>query len=738
MTNFQFTQNPTFLSEIFPITISEPNFMCFRLTPEIERQDANRLSFYFSRELANMVVIWNQPYFYVLGMPNISLPSVQEWKEKLAVVKEKLNGFSDRYYSVQLVRQPNLTPFIRSLLAFQVLRNTKFDEPLILSDNKVEVRRELDYWAETIEITSNLQPALSLTVRSSILYRSNLEEFYENHPYRQNPKLLLKGLKVRDIELSWSSGTIIKLLESVQEHRDELIKKATRESTKKALLKAPNNQPLVTVQFRNREPKHYPMAFLRPCITAETSDRFEVEYGKLLKATKISYKERTDLLASYKQASEKALAAYGFQLERSINSREYPELFWEQPKPIDETPLEFGRKFIGKRSDVLKGLSVRNGGGVYSRHKDYSEPSRFIRIAALKICDLSVNHFLEEVKNHLERYGFSSEIVNRKQVIIKNLIGADARAEVERAVDELMEVPVDIVLAFLPQSDRQTDKEEGGSLYYWVYSRLLRRQLASQVIYSHTLSNVDSRQILNQVIPGMLAKLGNLPFILAEPLKLADYFIGLDISRESKERLPGTVNACASVRLYDRQGKFIRYRIEDALIEGEEIPQRLLETLLPASEIREKTVLIYRDGSFCGREVEHLKKWENAIGSKFIMVECRKSCIPRLYNLNQKIVTAPVKGLAFRLSSREAVVVTTKVSEKVGLARPLRLTVLEDGYQASIEDVVETTLKLTLLHHGSLQTPRLPMPLYGSDRMAYLRLNGIYPSMLQGDRQFWL
>lgn len=83
--------------------------------------------------------------------------------------------------------------------------------------------------------------------------------------------------------------------------------------------------------------------------------------------------------------------------------------------------------------------------------------------------------------------------------------------------------------------------------------------------------------------------------------------------------------------------------------------------------------------------------------------------------------------------------VTTKVSEKVGLARPLRLTIREEGHPAAIESVLETTLQLTLLHHGALQTPRLPMPLYGSDRMAYLRLNGIYPvSMLEGDRQFWL
>jgi hypothetical protein len=102
-------------------------------------------------------------------------------------------------------------------------------------------------------------------------------------------------------------------------------------------------------------------------------------------------------------------------------------------------------------------------------------------------------------------------------------------------------------------------------------------------------------------------------------------------------------------------------------------------------------------------------------------------------------VTAPTQGLALRLSSREAVLVTTKVPDSVGLSRPLRLTVHPKGHQASIESVVETTLKLTLLHHGALKEPRLPMPLFGSDRMAYLRLNGIYPSsMLMGDRQFWL
>ncbi len=261
------------------------------------------------------------------------------------------------------------------------------------------------------------------------------------------------------------------------------------------------------------------------------------------------------------------------------------------------------------------------------------------------------------------------------------------------------------------------------------------------MIYEQTLSNSSNYgHILNQVIPGLLAKLGNLPFILAQALEIADYFIGLDISRGSKKKLAGSRNACASVRLYGKQGEFIRYRMEDALIEGEEIPQRILESFLPAADLRNKTVLIYRDGRFCGDEVEHLRERAKAIGSKFILVECYKSGIPRLYNLNQKVVTAPTQGLALRLSSHEVVLVTTKLaSENMGLPYPLRLKVLPDeGQQVSIDCLVETTLKLTLLHHGALKEPRLPVPLFGSDRIAYRRLQGIYPGTLMGDRQFWL
>lgn len=470
-------------------------------------------------------------------------------------------------------------------------------------------------------------------------------------------------------------------------------------------------------------------------MTEDTDDRFDVNYGQILKSTKIPYGERMDLLKGYKLSATEKLKEYGLQLSvKSLNSSNNPNSFWQPSTPIAQTSLLFGKGFKGVQKEILKGLTKS---GVYRRHTDLGE--RPINIVVLKLCNQKVGSFLKATEDRLKAYGFDNQVVEPITLQVSNLDGADARVLLEKEIDRIagFGIPIDIVLVFLPESDRHADKEDGGSLYQAAYSHLLRRKIASQVIYSDTLEK-DHSHILNQVIPGVLAKMGNLPFILAEPLEIADYFIGLDISRASKKHLAGTMNACASIRLYNRQGEFIRYRIEDSLIEGEEIPQRLLENLLPASELENKTVLIYRDGRFCGQEVSHLLKRAKAISANFILVESRKSGAPRLYGLSNKSLIAPEVGLALKLSPHDAILVTTKVPPSIGVPRPIRLTIRKEGYSASIESVLETTLKLTLLHHGSLNPPRVPMPIYGADRMAYLKLNGIYPSVLEGDRQFWL
>jgi Piwi domain len=728
------SQSLVFLSEVFPLSIAQPIITSYQILPEIEQESGNRLSFHLCRVLEGSIAIWHDGKLWALTSIQGTRPDLAQVQEALVAAQQNLPDIGDQPLLLQESTDAIETPVVLSKLAFQILRiQQPFTSISVTSVERLTVNRKAKSWAETVELQEQTYPALGLTVYTEVTFKGNLADFYASNAPQTNPESILIGLPIQDFDLG-SSGNIVQIIGEVREHRERLLRLATGRTTQRAIQNAPDDQLVVAIQFgKSKKLFHYPLSALRPLITSETAAQFGFDYGQFLKHTKIPYQARQQLLTAFKEQATSILTTYGFRVERSLNSLEYPDLFWQPTIAVEQTPLLFGQGVTGVRGRILNGLTK---GGVYTRHPNF-QPG-IIRIAALKLCDGNVNEFLRAVQQRLNRYGFESEIIDRKGISIHDLSAAEARATLEKAVNKLITVPVDIVLTFLPENDREADDDDGGSFYHLVYSLLLRRNIASQVIYDDTLNSVEHGQILNQVVPGILAKLGNLPFVLAEPLEIADYFIGLDISRSPKAKLAGTLNACASVRLYGRQGEFIRYALEDALLEGEEIPQRLLERLLPAT-LEDKTVLIYRDGRFCGQEVAHLLERAKAIHAKFILVECRKSGVPRLYNLNQRLLTAPTQGLALRLSPKEALLITTHVSERVGLAKPIRLTVHEAGVFAPIEQVVDTTLKLTLLHHGALKAPRLPMPIFGADRVSGLRLQGIYPSgLLEGDRQFWL
>lgn len=740
----------TFISEIVTLDLTNDYLSCFRLNHDIERKLGNLFGWRFSNKFPGVVVIFEERHFWILAKDKESMRDSKDWKHALLEIQEALReDIGDQYYSIHWIEKFNVTPLVKAQLAVRVMKLfCRFSNPAIfpkkeqIQDHQVQVRREVNFWAEIIDLSNQIKPAITLTIDSSIVYSSDLEQFYKNHPYRQDPEKLLVGLKVKDIEKN-SYATIVKLAGTIGERKDELLRKATGSISKRKLEEPDDlNQPVVAVKFsKNSKEYIYLLAALRPCVTAETDQRFDVQYGELLKHTKISYSERQELLKLYKKEAQNTLINFGFKLEeKNINSMKYSELFWVPDISLEQTPILFGNSVKGEKGAILKGLSQ---GGVYYRHPDYADPSRKIRLAILKPSDFKFSNFRKQLQEKLKKYKFETILPeeNRINFSLEGLSEVEKRARVEEAVDQLirLDIPVDIALVFLPQDDRNADNTEEGSLYSWIKQKFLRRGIMNQMIYENTLrDSTNYNNILNQVAPGILGKLGNLPFVLAESLNIADYFIGLDVSRSPKKKLAGSLNVCASVRLYGGRGEFVRYRVEDSLTEGEEIHQRILENFLPQSDLKNKTVLIYRDGKFRGNEVNHLLARAKAIKSKFILVECYKTGIPRLYNFSQKQITQPSKGLAFSLSSREVIIVTTQVHEKVGVPRPLRLRIHELGEQVCLKKLVNATLKLTLLHYGSLKDPRLPIPLHGADTIAYRRLQGICPSLLEDDRQFWL
>lgn len=731
----------THLSEIFPIDYAQLNIACFRLCPEIDRETGNRFSWYFSKHFSEIIVVYEQKDFWILAKPNQTIPSQDKWKEVLEIIQDKLKeDLGDRYYFLQWVRDFDINAAIVAQLAVRLLKiNRPFSAITVSSEKQVEVKRECEFWAETIEIDREIKPAIALTLTSKFLYSGDLEQFFSTHPDRNNPEQVLLGLQVKDIENN-STATIVSISGTIAEHKKRLLKQATGSISKEKLHIAPDEQPVVTIQFgKNSQKYDYALAALKLFIASKNAKHFAIEYGDLLKQAKILYRERIELLSSYKQKAKNSLSIYNLEFANScVNSQDYPNLFSIPLTKLEDTQLLFGNGVISKKSAVLSGLSK---GSVYRRHPEFNNPSRKIRFAILNFSALTAKPFVQELCQRLKSYKFETLIPSEsiKWISLENLSETEARAKLEATVDEITILNPDITLVFLPQSDRNKDDSDGNSLYAWVSSRLLRRKISSQVIYENTLKNPDNyRHILNNVVPGILAKLGNLPFVLAEPLTIADYFIGLDVARKPKKNLQGSMNFCACVRLYGQKGEFIRYQLADTLTEGEEIPARILRDFLPQANLKNKKILIYRDGSFRGEEIKHLIDWGRAINAQFILVECSKSRNPRLYNLEEKLLKEPTRGLALRISSQEAILVTTQVPERVGVPQTLRLKIRKEGLLVSIEEVINVTLKLTLLHHGSLKDPRLPIPLFGSDRIAYRRLQGIYPGELEGDKQYWL
>lgn len=155
---------------------------------------------------------------------------------------------------------------------------------------------------------------------------------------------------------------------------------------------------------------------------------------------------------------------------------------------------------------------------------------------------------------------------------------------------------------------------------------------------------------------GVLSKIGNIPFILGGSLDYADLVVGIDIARQRKERLPGSVSATAIARIYFGNGEFLRYVISDSPLEGETIPEQTLQSLFPINEFKGKRVIIHRDGYFRGGEKQVLSSWGQQIGAEFHLVEVIKTGTPRIYASRAGNVQQPPKASAFKLNDTEAFV----------------------------------------------------------------------------------
>ena len=560
----------------------------------------------------------------------------------------------------------------------------------------------------------NNNPAISISISSHLIFKDDLKKYSET--LRKMEELI--GLWVSD-KTSTLKGEVIAIAGNLNAHRNRLLRLTSRKTMSDIIEHASDSEYVVSIRSSTKNESYdYVINALNIILRMEDFNRFNIDGKKAQKILRIEPEIRFNLIKEISKLliNKKIIA-------NAYNSKNYPGNFLTSEDINFRPCLEFGnnKSFDYDEKTVLNHLYES---GLYKISEKF-ESDKTINVSILNCLKfVSLDSFCKNLHQTSHKLGFKINYLSLE--VVEEI----SRLNLEDVVENIINEKPDILLTFIP--DDTAEDSEDWSVYNHIKSLTLSRDLANQVIYHSTINN---KYAMGNIVLGILGKIGNIPFILAEPLHYTDYVVGIDIAHAKKKKLTGTVNATAITRIYLSSGEFLRYTIYDATIEGETIPDNVLKNLFPANEFRGKKVVIHRDGYFRGKEKVTLKLWAEKIGAEFYFVEVIKTGTPRIYLKQKGRIKSPHKGNAFKLNEKQAFLVSSLPAFKSGTPQPLR--VIAEA-PLTIENAIHSVLSLTLLHYGSLRSPKLPVTIHYSDRIAYLALRGIKPRNLDGNIPFWL
>lgn len=627
------------------------------------------------------------------------------------VVEACWESGEDRFMALQSIRPaPERDPDAQAFadfVAWGVWHDVKHDLFDRLRGERIDVspvhiRRQCTRSASVVDGT----PALRLSIRSEITHENTLREIQE-----QDPDLRLEGLAVKDNTKDRNplKGTIEGVVGTLRNHRERLLKVVSSDQMRDLLRSTDGEVPVVgVVPFGGKQPYDYVLGALDVIVQPRHYDQLNIPTDVQNKLT-LSPLERSRLLQSVAQP----LQEHGW-IGKAFNSQANPDCFGAASSLGYEPKVRFGDGTVVE-DESISTRPARSHGVVEPVSVNHSP----VWLAILKVGDPpDTDDFGKQVQDQLT--GLGLEAIQGKVF---------AAAATEKAVREQAQAistgHFDAALALIP---------DAADAVYQVWKReTVSRNLPNQVLKHGTLGN---RYAIDNIALGLFAKMGGVPYVLGEPLPYTDRVVGLDIGRVRKERADGTMSVAASTHLYGADGRLIGYRLEDASVEGETVPPDVLRRMFPPEAYAEKRILVHRDGPFRGEECETLEALGQDINSTFHLVEVRKQGAPRLYASKDRSIHQAKKGSYVRLNDHTAHVVSSPPPHSGSTAQPLQVRVR--GGSLSIENAVHSVLSFTLMHHGSVRPPRLPVSLHYSDGGASRLQNGIRPSENKGRLPYWL
>jgi len=547
------------------------------------------------------------------------------------------------------------------------------------------------------------KPSLSISIKSHVYYEDTMDKFLNSLKSQEE----ILGLQVIDIEFK-HKGIIQKITGPMKDHRDRLLKLPSRESIKKRISKAPDDE----LVFKINGEYDYPSSALYPIVNTKYAHLFNVNMSNLMNKLTLSPEFRV-------KVENKVLSLFEDFIINNFNSKSFPSFFKTGKEMGFDGMLRYNDNTCHHVNEYV--LTNLKNHGVYKISEKFQNKKVMRVILLLGVLHDDYEPFWNAIKDELKNLEFQAELV--KVVHLQNI----DRISVEEKVKVIMGEGCDVVLAILPNKNQDRVYE---IVKYGLFQGSI---LASQFIFRETVETRFKWALAN-IILGILAKTENIPYVLAVPLDFADYFVGIDISREKKESLKGSLNYAAVARFYGKDGTFKGYDIQEDKIQGETVPQIVLERIFVKSEFKGKTIMIHRDGFFRGNEINNLKEIGKKHNIEFMFVEVIKRNVPRLFKVSQGNYYNPDRDQIFYLSKKEAVLINNKINGNKTV-NPLRIRVCDD--QTNLDNAILSVMALRMMHFGTTKAPKLPVTISFSDRISGFVRRGITPPYKSGTIPWW-
>ena len=560
----------------------------------------------------------------------------------------------------------------------------------------------------------NNEPYLAITISSPINYPIDLATLKS-----EKTSIELIGLQVKDrSKPDWTIGEIVEVTGVCNEENKSRLLSMTTTSKQSGWIKNSHvNTEVVKIKTYAGNILEYSISGLLPVISPNQISNFGLNQYEISKYQRISPEKRRTLISTLMRDQRiKKL------IRNPINSNNSNSFFNAESIGYNGTVL-FGQGHIGHISNNIREVKKY---GFYKKNKKFLTES--IKISILNgIPNLdSISSFTKELQYEINSFGFNSEIIS------ENRCNANNYSNLERAIIKSIEVKPDLIITILP--DKYSSGEgETSELYQSTKHLTVNKGVMNQVISKNTIS--DFRFKISNIALSILAKVGNVPWVLSDELNFCDMILGVDISREKKVNSKGTRNDLGVPRWYSPNGDLLNYKLPRSSIEGERINKSIIREITPAEEFSGKNILLHADGKRPFQEIDDFLERGEQLGGEIFVVEVIKSPSFRIYRFGENGIIYPKKGDGIKISDHEATIISTLPQHSTGTPNPLHIRCSKNML---IEDAVLSVLQLTDLHYSSQQQPRCPVTTHDAHQISNLLRMNVRPPDDEGVLPWWL